>query len=109
MTAYIAKNTYFLMFAGTDTTSNLLLRIAIVLTRHPEWFQKLQEEQDRLRQEFGDTLDRKVCPEAPAALTRAACSAPARIPVLHSTWTQTVDRCRGVTDGEGAGMRPGLL
>lgn len=57
---YIANNAYFLMFAGTDTSSFMLLRVPILLNRHREWFQKMQEEQDRLRQEFGDTIDRKA-------------------------------------------------
>lgn len=63
---YIASQTFFLMFAGTDTTTQALLTMAILCHRHPQWFRKLQQEQDRLRAEFGDTLDRKAClPAAP--------------------------------------------
>lgn len=65
MIRYIAANGYFLMFAGTDTTSNALLRMAVLLNRYPDWFRKIQAEQDRLREEYGDTIDRRVCKPPP--------------------------------------------
>eukprot|EP00892_Ulva_mutabilis_P000149 jgi/Ulvmu1/10134/UM006_0088.1 len=68
---YIAANAYFLMLTGTDTSGTVLLRMVIVMHRHPDWFQKLQEEQDRLRQEFGDTLDRKVLSRSAVAMAIA--------------------------------------
>lgn len=56
---YIAAQTFFLMFGGTDTTTQALVRMVVLLHRHPQWFRRLQQEQHRLRAEFGDTLDRK--------------------------------------------------
>eukprot|EP00892_Ulva_mutabilis_P000151 jgi/Ulvmu1/10136/UM006_0090.1 len=56
----LSQDAYFMMFAGTDTTSTSMVRCALVLDQHPEWFARLKEEQDALRAECGDTLDRKV-------------------------------------------------
>jgi cytochrome P450 len=49
------------MFAATDTTSFTLVMMMLYLKRYPEWFVELQKEQRRLMEEFGDTLDRRVC------------------------------------------------
>jgi len=68
MIRFIAANGYFLMFAGTDTTSNALLRMAVLLNRYPDWFRRMQAEQDRLREEYGDTIDRRVCKPPPSFL-----------------------------------------
>lgn len=59
---FITGDAFFLMFAGTDTTAFSMMRALVLLHEHPQWFRKLQEEQDRLRQEYGDTINRKVTP-----------------------------------------------
>ena len=58
----LAQSVFFLTFAGTDTTSYSLMRSALYLDRNPEWIQKLKDEQDALRTEYGDTIDRKARP-----------------------------------------------
>ena len=62
MARTLAQDAFFLMFAGTDTTSYSLMRCALYLDQYPEWFQKLKDEQDALRAEHGDTIDRKARP-----------------------------------------------
>lgn len=59
----LTQDAFFLMFSGTDTTSYNIMKVALALDRHPEWFQRLKDEQDELRAEFGDTIDRKVSPQ----------------------------------------------
>jgi len=59
---FITGDAFFLMFAGTDTTAFSMMRALVLLHEHPQWFRKLQEEQDCLRQEYGDTINRKVTP-----------------------------------------------
>eukprot|EP00892_Ulva_mutabilis_P000148 jgi/Ulvmu1/10133/UM006_0087.1 len=95
---YIAANAYFLMFTGTDTTANVLLRMVILLHRHRGWFRKLQEEQDRLRQEFGDTLDRKALSRSPIAAAVAQEVLRLKLPV------RSAFRC-AVRDTTAAGVR----
>lgn len=50
-----------LMFAGTDTTAYSLTAVLPLLYLHPEWLTALNEEQDRVVEELGDTIGRKVC------------------------------------------------
>ena len=64
ITRKLTQEAFFLMFAGTDTTSYTLMKCALTLDRNPEWFQRLKDEQDALRAEYGDAIDRKV--SAPA-------------------------------------------
>lgn len=61
------------MFAGTDTTSYTLMKCALVLDRNPEWFQRLKDEQDQLRAEYGDAIDRKVSACRPQPLHIPVC------------------------------------
>lgn len=50
----------FLQFAGTDTTSHSLIRLAVALAQYPEWHEALWVEQQRLIEEFGPDIDRRV-------------------------------------------------
>lgn len=56
----LAKEVIMLMFVGTDTTSYTMSRCMIWLSKHPEWLQALNEEQDRLIAEHGPELTPKV-------------------------------------------------
>jgi hypothetical protein len=51
----------FVMFAGTDTSSQSMNRIAQCLANHPQWLDALWEEQKALIEEFGEDINRKVC------------------------------------------------
>lgn len=59
---FITGDAFFLMFAGTDTAAFYVMRALVLLHEHPQWFRRLQKEQDSLRQEHGETIDRKVMP-----------------------------------------------
>ena len=58
----MARESLFLVFAGTDTTAQGMTRAAVWLAQYPEWHQALWEEQQRLVEEFGPTIDRRVRP-----------------------------------------------
>ena len=46
---------------GTDNTTFTQCKALVYLHKHPEWFAKMQAEQDRLRSEHGDVMNRHVC------------------------------------------------
>jgi cytochrome P450 len=48
------------MLAGTFTTGYTFGTAAQLLSQHPEWLDRMAEEQDRLKAEHGDSLDRHV-------------------------------------------------
>jgi cytochrome P450 len=66
----LAGKVVFFIFAGTDTTTQMILRAMIALVQHPQWLQVLGREQDRLLAEFGDAIDRKARPNAAHACMR---------------------------------------
>lgn len=67
----LAKEVIGMMFAGTDTTSYTISRCMIWLSKHPEWLTALGEEQQRLKTEYGEELDRKVYSRSAVALAVA--------------------------------------
>lgn len=56
----LAREAIMLMFAGTDTTSYTISKCMAWLSMHPEWLTALGEEQQRLKAEYGEEMDRKV-------------------------------------------------
>ena len=48
------------MVAGMETTTFTVSQATRLLAQHPEWLQALWEEQERLIEEFGPSIDRRV-------------------------------------------------
>ena len=57
------------MRAGTDNTMFTQCKALLYLHKYPEWFTKMQIEQDRLRTEHGDEMTRHVWPPPPFQCT----------------------------------------
>lgn len=58
----IAREVLFLMFAGTDTTSFNIIKVVQLLAQHPDWFDKVKQEQEAIIADIGDDLGREVRP-----------------------------------------------
>lgn len=56
----MARELLFMQFAGTDTVSYGMTRMAVWLARYPQWHAALWEEQKRLMEEYGPEIDRRV-------------------------------------------------
>ena len=48
------------VLVGTDNTTFTMCKALVYLHRYPEWFATMQAEQDRLRSEHGETMNRHV-------------------------------------------------
>lgn len=64
---YAASQIRLFLFAGTDTTSTIIVYIYHMLAKHPEWLRKLRDEHDEV---FGEDADAAatVLKESPSLL-----------------------------------------
>lgn len=69
--ATLADEAVFLMVSGLDNSAYMLSRSMQLLYQNPEWFRRMQEEQDALRMQFGDEIGQDVRPSPLAPFLRA--------------------------------------
>jgi cytochrome P450 len=57
----LANEAVFMMLVGTDNSAYMLAQSMIYLHKHPEWLKAMNDEQARLKAEFGPEMGRQVC------------------------------------------------
>lgn len=56
----LANEAVFMMLVGTDNSAYMLLQCMIFLHKHPEWLAAMNDEQMRLKAEYGPEMGREV-------------------------------------------------